>query len=609
MSKRVDFFEPEHKRLALPGATTMVFLDGTLCEALEPLEIVRGGWPEFASARLAYNPAASLTPDVLTPERIEDRFGPGRTLSLRQVYNPIPPDTAVASLPVFVGHIEGIETRIGPDTETVEIVAKDFSAALQRVTVYGQHSVCVGSAPVFLAGLATAFNPGGRGNATGAPVVVEGRPCTLFSTAAADGRLWSYAEVLDYLLSRHIPIGRLHWPDLEQLRALTDNRHARDLDVTGLSLLEALHRCCEEAGLEFRFAPRLAETGPSQTMLFYRNGQGRCVELNCQRKGQSLALSRTNIAALHGRREFYPVTHRYIGQGDYKVYEATFELVQAWDPALESTDYSTFSASTNAQFHQVEDVYRKWCLNEAGDYTGAPFNCGPAYDFSKLFETDSYLRRRRRFWPALSTDGQDQSLGYFLEVSFDDGAHWWRYLHAFNNLLDECGIWLSSDQLDVDTWVAALKGMLRFRITASIVSDERLACVVADGPVGSTVPVVDHVVTLPRRFKYRNVSPESVLAQPEGAGVGTPDEADDSAALQEFIRHRAAASPAIIERVDVRTCILNLHFQPGDRVTTCPESRDLLGCRRDNRSVVWIERVHVDFQNQCTNLAVVRQRT
>jgi len=608
MSNTVDFFLPEHMRLALPVATTMVFVDGVLCEELEPVEIVRSGWPEFGQARLAYNPAAALTPELLDPEQVEDRFGPGRAISLRQVYNAIPPDTAVASLPVFVGHIEGIETRIGPETETVEIVARDFSAVLQRVTVYGQHSTCADAAPVFLAGLATVFNPGGRGNATAAPIMIEGKLRTLFSTAAANARLWSYAEIIDYLLSRHIPDGQVHWPDLQQLHGLTQNRCARDLDVTGTNLLDALHRCCGEAGLKFRFVPRLAETGPTQAIVFYRNGRGRCVELNCQRKGDALAPARTHVAALHGRRSF-PVTHRYLGQGDFKVYEATFELVQAWDPALESTDYSTFSASTNAQFHQVKDVYRKWCLNEAGDYTGAPFNQGPAHDFSTLFEGAHYLRRRRRFWSALSTDAQDRSLGYFLEVSFDDGAHWWRYLHAFNNLLDECGIWLSSDQLDVDTWVAALKGMLRFRITASVVSDERLTCVVADGPVGATTPVVDHLVTLPRRFKYRKVSPQSVLAQPDGAGAGTPDEADDSAALHEFVRHRAAASPATVERVDVRTCALSLHFQPGDKVTACPESRDLLGCRRDNRSVAWIERVHLDFQHQCTNLVVVRQRT
>jgi hypothetical protein len=174
-------------------------------------------------------------------------------------------------------------------------------------------------------------------------------------------------------------------------------------------------------------------------------------------------------------------------------------------------------------------------------------------------------------------------------------------------LLNECGIWLSSNSLDVCAWVAALKDTLRFRITGSVVSDERLTCILADGPVGSAAPVVDQVITLPRRFKYRTVSPQSVLAQEENCGK--PDEVDDSAALHEFVRRQRAASSTTIETADVKTPSLSLHFHPGDRIISSPESRDLLSHRRDNRSLTWIERIHMDFRNQCTNLHLVRQRT
>jgi hypothetical protein len=381
-----------------------------------------------------------------------------------------------------------------------------------------------------------------------------------------------------------------------------------DLDLTGLTLLEALHRCCESAGVQFRFVPRLVESGPRQAIVFHRNGSGRTVELNLQPDGQQLSVSRTNIAELHGTRNFYPVTHRYVGQGDFKVYEATFELVKAWDPALEDTIHATFCASTNPQFHEVRDVYRKWCLNEAGDYTPAPYNQGEPFDFSPTFEQGSFIRRRRRFWPALSADKQGRSLGYFLEVSLDNGLNWHEYLYAFNNLLDECGLWLSSNQLDVDTWVAALKGYLRFRITASVVSDERLTCTVADGPVGSTIPIIDHVTTLPRRFRYRKASAHSLLAFAPSGQLGPPDEADDTNALYEYVRNQAGASSHIIETLDVRTPTVLLHLDSGDRVISSPDSRDVLGTRRDNRSVVWIDRVHVNLRQQYTQLKLIRQR-
>jgi len=186
--------------------------------------------------------------------------------------------------------------------------------------------------------------------------------------------------------------------------------------------------------------------------------------------------------------------------------------------------------------------------------------------------------------------------------------HWWQYLYAFNNLLDECGIWLSSDQLDPNTWVAALKGVLRFKITASVISDERLSCEVADGPVNSTVPVVENVITLPRQFKYRRVSGKSIFANSIDEGLGVPDEVDDTDALYEFLRHKASILSETVETVDVQTPFLSLDYEVGDRLSTSHQSRDSLCIRVDNRSVSCIERVRMDFAKQCTNLKIVRKR-
>jgi len=186
--------------------------------------------------------------------------------------------------------------------------------------------------------------------------------------------------------------------------------------------------------------------------------------------------------------------------------------------------------------------------------------------------------------------------------------HWWQYLYAFNNLLDECGIWLSSDRLDANTWIAALKGVLKFRITAAVVSDERLSCVVADGPVGSTVPVIEHLITLPRQFKYRKVSGQSIFVNSNDDALGAPDEADDSTALYEFVRKTALTGAEVIETFDVQTPHFLFDYRVGDRVTSSPESRDLLSYKSDNRSTSWIERVQMDFTKQCTNLKIVRKR-
>jgi hypothetical protein len=608
MFNRVDFFQSEETSLAVPGTSVSVLVDGSLCPYLEVVEIVRDDWPEFSWARLVYNPAGYSQDELFSAESIEAEVGMGKSVRIEQVYNGLAPGVSAFSFAIFVGQIEGIETRLDSGGELVEIVAKDFSSQLKRITVYGQRVRSSDGSSLFLGGSDTAFSEDGKANAAIEPIEHNGKSYTAFAAEPSKGKLWSYAEVIEYLLCEYLSEGRLQLPSVERLKALTDDQTARDLDVTGLDLLEALRRCCERTGLRFKFVPRFVSTGPEPAIVFCKNGTGRVVELNCQQAGERFSISKTNISKLHSRKNFFPVTHRYIGQGDFKVYEATFELVKAWDSADESTDYDIFSSTTNPDFYKVKDVYRKWALNEGGDYSGLPYSQGDAFDFSKIFESSSFVQRRRRFWPALTTDKQGKSLSYFLEVSFDNGLHWWQYLYAFNNLLDECGVWLSSDLLDIDTWVAALKGVLKFRITASVVSDERLSCVVADGPMNSVVPVVDHIITLPRQFKYRKVSNRSVFANSSEESLGTPNEIDDTAALYEFLRKRAGSVSEIIETVDVQTPYLAFDYRVGDAVTCSPESRDLLSCRGDNRSVSRITRVQMDFRNQCTNLKIMRQR-
>ncbi|MBC8472093.1 MAG: hypothetical protein H8D56_21755 [Planctomycetes bacterium] len=609
MSNRIDFFQSSQAQSAVPAASVSIVIDGMLCPELEPVEIVHGDWPEFSQARLAYNPAAYPDSGLTRPEDIEIFFAIGRTVRIRQYFNGIPPGAGAFSFPLFHGQIENIETQVTAAGEKVEITARDFSAILKRVSVYGRRLAESGDSSVFLAGLDTVFNPDGRGNASATPITVNGKSYTAFCGEPSQGKHWSYAEVIDYILCQYLTAGQIQTPTIGQLGVLTENQAVRDLDVTGLNLIEALHRCCERIGLRFKFIPLPVPTGPSQVIEFYKAGMGRTVELNCQQAGEQLSISQTNIAALHSRKNFWPITHKYIGQGDFKIAEATFDLIKAWDGSLEGINYDKFSPSTNSDFYQVKDVYRKWCLNEAGDYSGAPYNQGDAFDFSRIFGSGRYARRRRRFRPTLTRDKQGKSLGYFLQVSFDNGLHWWQYLHAFNILLDECGLWLSSDQLDVDTWVAALKGVLKFRITASVISDERLTCIVSDGPVNSTAAVVEHIITLPRQFKYRKVSNKSIFANSSDNALGAADEVDDTDALYEFVRHRADVSAGTVETVDIQTPFLAFDYRVGDIVSTSPESRDLLSRRSDNRSRSRIVRVQMDFEKQCTNLKIVRQRS
>ena len=350
MSNKIDFYQAEQDKLTVPAGRVSVFVEGVLCPYLEPMEIVRGGWPEFSWARLMYNRTAYLQANQESTGQILAKLAPGKRIHIQQIYNDLFPSVSVCGLPVFLGRIQQVDTLCSGDNQSVEIVAKDFSAELERVTVYGQRAAKTDSSTVLFTGLDTVFNENGVANASTSTIEKNGCSYTVFCPERSQARVWSYAEAIDYLLCEYIPLGQLARPGLEQLAALTENQIARDLDVTGLSLSKALHICCERIGLRFRLVPSTLPTGPQQTIVFYRNGRGRAVELNLQAEGQQLSISSTSIARIDSRKKFFPITHRYIGQGDFKGYEASFDLVKAWDPAGESIDYDTFAHSTNPDF-------------------------------------------------------------------------------------------------------------------------------------------------------------------------------------------------------------------------------------------------------------------
>lgn len=243
-------------------------------------------------------------------------------------------------------------------------------------------------------------------------------------------------------------------------------------------------------------------------------------------------------------------------------------------------------------------------MNEAGDYSGLPYEQGDIFDFEGIFDTDKYLRRRRWFLEALSLDANGESVGYYLEVSYDGGQSWQVYSDDFDVLTDQCGVWLGADEIGTAMWDALQVDSCQMRITASVESDDRVASSYADGPVGSVVEVVDHVLSLDGKFNFRKVSDRSIF---QNSSYGS-DEVDDSELLLGYVRDCCQDAEHLIEQITVRTPFVMTGFRPGDRVICSPESRDMLGVRRDSRSCFWIESTSIYFQNQRTRLEILRKR-
>jgi hypothetical protein len=605
MSNRVDFYLSREQRLAVPAGRCIVFVGGAPCPYLSVKEIVRAGAPEYGRACLVYDPAVWPQGERVTVERIETVAALGRRVCVASVYDGGMGAAAVETVTLFAGSVEHIETDVGGDREAAEIVARDFAARMGRITVFGSRVLDRDGRTVRLAGREPVFNRDGLPNGSAAAVQHAGQWRRVFESDPARARRWTCAEAVRCLLCEHLAAGELGIPCIEQLEGVFGGHILRALDVTGMSLLRAVEECCERTGVKFRFEPAESQAGHDERVVFYRPGAGRSVELNHQCGGERLSLTRTNMCRVASRRGA-PVTHRFVGWGGWKTYEATFGLIKAWDPSLEGGQQDVYSPSTNEDFAAVRDVYRRWCLNEAGDYSDPPYNQGGPFDFSRIFEQAGYIRHRRRFEKALSTrDGE--SRGWYLEVSYDSGATWRAYADSFDVLKDECGVRLSSDELSAELWPAIAAGTLKFRITATVQSDTRLIVIAANGPVNSTAEVTDHLIEA-NEFQYRKVSPASVFYRGTGTLPVCADERDNSEALHGYVRHICEGYDAVIETIDVETPIVAQFHLPGDRVVCGLDSRDVLGVRRDARSVFVIDRAAVDFEKQCTRLRILQSR-
>ena len=292
MTNRVDIYQPERKELTIPAGGAFVFIEGKLCSCLEVVEIVQDS-SEFGSARLVCHTDSG---------QIENTVEIGKPISIKWLYNNLYPAGGAEGIVIFAGEIEIIETATGPQGESIEIVARDFSLALERINVSGRWERGVDGQVAFAATAKTVFNENGLPNATAEIVERNSSRIRVFAAEGVESRLWDFADIIGYLLCEYLPAGQLSIPETSRIRALTAGEAIESLDVTGRSLLEAISRCCEQAGVGFKFVPRLGETGPEQAIVFYRKGISRTVELNLQKQGERLSISKTNVWKVNASR-------------------------------------------------------------------------------------------------------------------------------------------------------------------------------------------------------------------------------------------------------------------------------------------------------------------
>ncbi len=577
MSNTAQFYKHNSKPRAVPASMLMVLIESSLCPDLQVTRISRKGYPDFGKAVLKHS-GGSIGPDMFI----------GASVTVRRFFNPSFPDSNIDSLPVFAGTVESVEDRLDEKGQSLIVTVSDASSLFNHVTI---NKTYVNDLKQF--DFDTVFNKDGLSNASAEPVMLNGKPVKVFTEDSKQAAYWTFADTVNYLLTFFAPVADVYLPPIEQLKALAD-AVIYDVDVTGLSLLSALHQCCRQLGIGFRFEPVLSLTAGKQALVFYDPHRTRKIDFSIQPKGQPLDVTKTNIAA-YTVKTIHPKQKTLVGKGDFKTFEATFDLIKAWDPSLEGSGIETYSPLSNPDFDKVEDVYRKFCLNEAGDYTGPPYNAGPAYDFYRIFEKVDYTQKRRRFLPCISRKPNGKNFGYYLEYSLDQGQTFNRYNRSFDILTDQCGVRLTDEQLENDLLAAALADLLRFRITASVQSDTPIT---TDSKNDSDAETID----CSRLFKYHKVTPQSIFyaAPPNVADLS--GQKDDTVKLNQYIRRKQNLLTEPTAEIVLQTPYPMLGIHPGDGLTLCDQSRPLLHILSRSDHLATIDSVTIDFQKQSTKI-------
>ena len=550
----VTLLEPPHVEVQLDGRA-------------EPrLRLDRLEWALGAAPRAWFAAGFGRSPqrgDDLRLEHLAPQIRPGRAVRAVLLRGGVLPGAARQDLVLFEGRIASVEMSLDADGEALRFEAEDPAAELLRRRIGGQRAWTTGGGAVRVDGLPLVFNPDGRPNASADPYDPgTGDPVTIFApdAPAVAAAAWTLAEAVAYLLAEHGAAEAVDVPAPGEVRAAIGALGIRDVSLEGRTLAEALEALLDLAGARPVVAVEPGLDGVSRRLEFWRPDRAPAGWLAHQPPGGRFDPAATTFAGLTARMHFESAPRRYVARGDRKFYESTFDLVEGWDDALTTYDPDDFSPSANAGFVAVRDVFRKWVLNEAGDYSAAPYSRGPAPDLATLFEGAPYVRRRRRLRPCLSRDALGRSHGVYVEVSLDGGESWERMNLAARVLTGECGLVLTDDPLPPRYLAAAMRSQVRVRVTATIESDSCLAAESA-GDGAADLPGRTRHLHVPAGYRFRRVAPTSRFC-----GAASADEVDDTARLEDLVRaaHEADRRTPAPTRVEVP--YLALGHRVGERL-------------------------------------------
>lgn len=310
-------------------------------------------------------------------------------------------------------------------------------------------------------------------------------------------------------------------------------------------------------------------------LAFFRRGEGTGGKLTIDmgKAGGVLEPTQHNCCGAGLRFDAAACVNRVRVLGSRMRVEVTVELVRAWPAEKDSLreDVPQLSKSEdNLQFDAVRDVWRKWALNESGDYTGLRTDIEgyfklPDYIGQTGFD-DAWVPRRREFLPTLTLGSDGKPIGQHggcLIEYWTRGASGeeWRVLDSGGEMPvslveGECAIYFGGRLPPQE--ILHMGTEAKVRITCTLEMDLPLGhdhvgvskSSPTETPILLALDMSDH-------FHSREVTKQSVLYAQVQDGTFKSDAVDDTERLKEYVErvldaedYGQVAGTLVLEGVD-----------------------------------------------------------
>lgn len=429
---------------------------------------------------------------------------------------------------------------------------------------------------------------------------------------------WPLTSAVYYLC--HVlnagPIRPITNPTLAELGAVfvdsTDLLRNAQVD-DGKMLPEVLDELLLPMGYHWKLAKR---RGSRKIEFFRRGSGGSLVYLNHQRFGDVFDPTKTNVETQGVVFDASRLANTIVGRGSKLQLEITAELVRTWPEALDeySRDQLTEKAIAEdaGDTPGLADAYRKWALNEAGDYIGKRPEIKTIFNQTLVnqLRAGNWLRwmvpRRRKLLPTLTqnaakTEPIGTTDGVEIEYKGADGE--WKPVGGWSIefLKAEAGIYIKDEAIP-EALLDARSGAA-MRITATIETDFRITAKAAD-VLNSSLPFpAVAMLDLDGEFHWRVIS--SLSKYNGRAGL----EADDRPYLQRFVDQLLAkwnqvdvAGNVVLEGVDQHA------YSVGDRVAGVKHRNVSFKAKSSGNAYPQIVGLTYDVESQKTIVHLERTR-